>query len=85
MVITVYKDKTFSFITKTPPAAILIKKALKIPKGSGEPNKEKVGKITQQQLEAIAKEKMEDLNANDIEAAKKIIGGTARSMGVDIV
>lgn len=84
VVITVYKDKSFTFITKTPPAAVLIKKALGIPKGSGEPNKEKVGKITQAQLEAIAKEKMPDLNANDIEAAKKIIAGTAKNMGVEV-
>ena len=85
VVITVYNDRSFTFITKTPPAAVLIKKALKIEKGSGEPNKEKVGTITSEQLEAIAKEKMKDLNANDIEAAKKIIAGTARSMGVDSV
>jgi len=84
VVITVYEDKSFTFITKTPPAAILIKKALNIEKGSGEPNKDKVGILKQEQLEEIAKLKMEDLNANDIEAAKKIIAGTARSMGVDI-
>jgi len=84
VVITVYKDKSFTFITKTPPAAVLIKKALKLDKGSGEPNKEKVGQISSQQLEAIAQEKMQDLNANDIDAAKKIIAGTARSMGVII-
>ncbi len=84
VVITVYEDKSFTFITKTPPAAVLIKKALGIEKGSGEPNKAKVGVLTQQQLEEIAKTKMPDLNANDIEAAKKIVAGTARSMGVDI-
>lgn len=83
VIITVYEDKSFTFVTKTPPAATLIKKALKLEKGSGEPNKEKVGIITQQQLEEIARVKMSDLNANDIEAAKKIIEGTARNMGVD--
>jgi large subunit ribosomal protein L11 len=83
VIITVYEDKSFTFVTKTPPAATLIKKALKLEKGSGEPNKEKVGIITQQQLEEIARVKMPDLNANDIEAAKKIIEGTARNMGVD--
>ncbi len=84
VVISVYKDKSFSFITKTPPAAVLIKKALNIPKGSGEPNKQKVGKLTKSQLEDIAKKKMEDLNANDVEAAMKIIAGTARNMGVEV-
>ena len=83
VIISVYEDKSFTFITKTPPAAVLIKKALNIEKGSGEPNKEKVGVITDAQLEEIAKIKMPDLNANDIEAAKKIIAGTARNMGVD--
>lgn len=85
VIITVYSDKSFTFILKTPPAAVLIKKELKLAKGSGVPNKEKVGKITQQQLETIANTKMADLNANDIEAAKKIIAGTARSMGVEVV
>ncbi|MBU1076163.1 MAG: 50S ribosomal protein L11 [Spirochaetes bacterium] len=84
VVITVYKDKTFSFITKTPPAAVLIKKALNIKKGSSESSKEKVGKLTRDKLEAIAKEKMQDLNANDIEAAMKIIAGTAKNMGVEV-
>ncbi|MDD5066028.1 MAG: 50S ribosomal protein L11 [bacterium] len=84
VVITVYKDKTFTFITKTPPAAILIKKAISLEKGSAEPNKNKVGKLGKQKLEEIAKQKMKDLNANDVEAAKKIIAGTARSMGVEI-
>lgn len=84
VIITVYKDKTFTFITKTPPAAILIKKAINIPKGSGEPNKTKVGKLPKDKLEEIARQKMPDLNANDLEAAKKIIAGTARNMGVDI-
>ena len=82
MVITVYSDKSFTFITKTPPAAVLIKKALGLEKGSAVPNKDKVGTLTQDQLRAIAEQKMPDLNANDIEAAMKIIAGTARSMGV---
>jgi len=84
VIISVYEDKSFTFITKTPPAATLIKKALGLEKGSGEPNKNKVGVLTQKQLEEIAKTKMPDLNANDLEAAKKIIEGTARSMGVEI-
>ncbi|HEB29512.1 MAG TPA: 50S ribosomal protein L11 [Spirochaetes bacterium] len=83
VIISVYEDKSFTFVTKTPPAAVLIKKALNIEKGSGEPNKIKVGVITDAQLEEIAKIKMPDLNANDIEAAKKIIAGTAKNMGVD--
>jgi large subunit ribosomal protein L11 len=82
--ITVYEDRTFSFIVKNPPAAILIKKALKLEKGSDNSKKNKVAKLTKSQLEEIAKEKMTDLNANDIEAAKKIIAGTARSMGVEV-
>lgn len=85
VVLTVYADRSFSFITKTPPAAVLIKKSLKIEKGSGEPNKVKVSSITDAQLEEIAKIKMPDLNANTIEAAKSIIAGTARSMGVKVV
>ncbi|MCK9547678.1 MAG: 50S ribosomal protein L11 [Sphaerochaeta sp.] len=84
VIITVYADKSFSFVLKTPPAAVLIKKALGITSGSGTPNKTKVGKLTQDQLAEIAKSKLEDLNANDIEAAKKIIAGTARSMGVEV-
>ena len=84
VIITVYADKSFTFILKTPPAAVLIKKALGIEKGSGVPNKTKIGKITQEQLTEIAKTKLEDLNANDIEAAKKIVAGTARSMGVEV-
>lgn len=84
VIITVYDDRTFSFITKTPPAAELIKKEIGLDKGSATPNKTKVGKITQQQLENVAKIKMPDLNANDIEAAKKIIAGTARSMGLTV-
>ncbi len=84
VIITVYADKSFSFVLKTPPAAVLIKKALGITSGSGTPNKTKVGKLTQDQLAEIAKTKLEDLNANDLEAAKKIIAGTARSMGVEV-
>ena len=84
VIISVYEDKSFTFVTKTPPAATLIKKALKIEKGSGEPNKEKVGTLTQRQLAEIAQTKMPDLTANDLEAAKKIIEGTARNMGVEI-
>ena len=82
--ITVYEDRSFSFITKTPPAAVLIKEAIKIPKGSGEPHVNKVGTISQDQIREIAERKMPDLNANDIDAASKIIAGTARSMGVDV-
>ncbi len=80
--ITVYADRSFSFITKTPPAPVLIKKAINLPKGSGEPNREKVGTITRAQLAEIAEMKMQDLNANDIDAAVEMIAGTARSMGV---
>ena len=83
-VITVYEDRTFTFITKLPPVAEMIKKTLKLQKGSGKPNKEKVGKLTRAQVEAIAKEKLADLNTDDLEAAKKIVAGTARSMGVEI-
>ena len=83
VVITVYEDKSFTFIVKTPPAAVLIRKALGIEKGSGEPNREKVGKLTRAQLEDIAKLKEPDLNSNDIDAAVLIIAGTARSMGVE--
>jgi large subunit ribosomal protein L11 len=83
--ITVYEDRSFTFITKSPPAAVLIKQAINIDKGSGEPNREKVGTISQSQLEQIAERKMDDLNANDIQQAAKIIAGTARSMGVDVV
>ena len=84
VIITVYADKSFTFILKTPPAAVLIKKALGLASGSGSPNKVKVGKLSQEQLTEIATTKMPDLNANDIEAAKKIIAGTARSMGVEV-
>jgi large subunit ribosomal protein L11 len=80
--ITVYADRSFTFITKTPPAAVLIKKAIGLPKGSGVPNRDKVGKITRAQLTEIAEAKMQDLNANDIDAAVQMIAGTARSMGV---
>ena len=83
VVINVYEDKSFDFVVKTPPAAVLIRKALNITKGSGEPNREKVGKLTSSQLEDIAKAKEPDLNSNDIDAAVKIIAGTARSMGVE--
>jgi len=82
--ITVFEDRSFTFITKTPPAAVLIREALNIPKGSGEPNRTKVGKITRSQLREIAERKMPDLNANDLDAASNIIAGTARSMGVDV-
>src|SRR5689334_1475472 len=81
--ITVYEDRSFTFITKTPPAAELIKKAAGVPKGSGEPHKTKVAKLSADQVRAIAEQKMEDLNANDIDQAMKIIAGTARSMGID--
>ena len=80
--ITVYEDRSFTFITKTPPAAELIKKAAGVAKGSGEPNKTKVAKLTKDQLREIAEMKMPDLNANDVEAAMKIIAGTARQMGI---
>ena len=85
VVITVYEDRSFTFVTKTPPAAVLIRQAIGIDKGSGEPNKVKVGKITQAQLREIAEKKMKDLNANDVEAAARIIEGSARSMGLQIV
>jgi len=83
--ITIYEDRTYDFILKSPPASELIKKAINLQKGSGEPQKTKVGKITKAQIRKIAEEKMQDLNANDIEAAMKIIEGTARTMGVEIV
>ena len=84
VVITVYEDKSFTFVVKTPPAAVLIRKILGIAKGSGEPNREKVGKLSRAQLEDIAKQKEPDLNSNDIDAAVLIIAGTARSMGVEV-
>jgi large subunit ribosomal protein L11 len=83
-VITVYEDRTFTFVTKLPPVSEMIKKVLKLQKGSGKPNKEKVGKLTKAQVEAIAKEKLPDLNTTDLEAAKKIVIGTAKSMGVEV-
>ncbi|MCP4690600.1 MAG: 50S ribosomal protein L11 [Desulfobacterales bacterium] len=83
-VITVFQDRSFTFITKTPPASILLKKAAKIAKGSGDPLREKVGEVTREQLEEIAKQKMVDLNAYDLDAACNIIAGTARSMGLEV-
>jgi len=83
--ITVYADRTFSFITKTPPAAVLLRQAAGIEKGSGEPNKTKVGKVTRAQVRDIAQQKMRDLNAHDVEAAMRMIEGTARSMGIQVV
>jgi len=85
VVITVYEDRSFTFVTKNPPAAVLITPALWLEKGSAEPHRDKVATITREQLRAIAEKKMSDLNANDIDAAAKIIAGTARSMGVDVV
>jgi large subunit ribosomal protein L11 len=85
VVITVYADRSFTFITKTPPASVLLLKAAKVPKGSGVPNKDKVGKVTKAQVEEIAKVKMPDLNACNIEGAMRIIEGTARSMGLEVV
>ena len=85
VVITIYSDRTISFVTKTPPAAVLLKRAAGIAKGSGEPNKNKVGKVTEKQVEEIAKSKMPDLNARDLAAAVATIRGTARSMGLEVV
>lgn len=85
VIISVYQDRSFTFITKTPPAAVLIKKACGIESGSGEPNKKKVSKITKAQLKEIAELKMPDLNATDVEAAMSMIAGTARSMGVEVI
>jgi large subunit ribosomal protein L11 len=84
VIITIYADRSFSFITKTPPASVLLKQAAKIAKGSGEPNREKVAEVTRKQVEEIAKLKFEDLNAYDLDSAVKIIEGTARSMGVTV-
>jgi large subunit ribosomal protein L11 len=84
VVITVYADSSYTFVTKTPPAAVLLKKAAGLEKGSGEPNRDKVGKVTRAQVEEIAKTKMPDLNAADLEAAERIIEGTARSMGIEV-
>ena len=83
--LTIYEDRSFTFITKQPPAAELIKQAAGVEKGSGEPNREKVGSLTQDQVRRIAEQKMVDLNANDVDAAMKIVAGTARSMGVEVV
>ena len=85
VVLTVYQDKSFTFVTKTPPAAILLKKAAGIAKGAGDPRAEKVGQVTRDQVEEIAQKKMPDLNAVDMESACKIIEGTARSMGLEVV
>jgi large subunit ribosomal protein L11 len=85
VVITVYADRSYTFITKTPPASILLLKAAGIAKGSGTPNKEKVGKVTKQQVEEIAKTKLPDLNAADLPAAVKVVEGTARSMGIEVI
>ena len=85
VIITVYQDRSFTFITKTPPAAILLKQAAKIAKGAQDPKRERVGQVTRTQIEEIAKQKMVDLNANDLEGACKIIAGTARSMGIEVV
>jgi large subunit ribosomal protein L11 len=85
VLITVFKDKSFNFVVKTPPASYLLKKAAGIAKGSGQPNKEKVGKVTMKQIEDIARTKLPDLNAYDLEAAKKIIAGTAKNMGLEII
>jgi len=85
VVITVYEDRSFTFITKTPPAAVLIKQAINLEKGSAEPHRDKVGKISREQLRAIAEKKLPDLNAHDVDEAEKIIAGTARSMGVEVV
>ena len=84
VVVTVYNDRSFDFITKSPPAAALLKKAAEIAKGSGEPNKTKVAKVTKAQIEDICKQKMADLNARDIEHASRMIAGTARSMGIEV-
>jgi large subunit ribosomal protein L11 len=85
VVITVYEDRSFTFVTKTPPAAVLIKQAIGLTSGSGEPHRVKVGTISKAQIREIAEKKLDDLNANDLDAASKIIAGTARSMGVDVV
>lgn len=83
-VITVYQDRSFTFITKTPPASVLLKKAAKVAKGAGDPKRDRVGRVTREQVEEIAKLKMVDLNANDLDAACRIIAGTARSMGIEV-
>ena len=84
-IIAVYQDRSFTFVTKTPPASVLLKKAAKIAKGSGDPKREKIGKVTRQQVEEIAKLKMVDLNAYDLDSACKIVEGTARSIGIEIL
>jgi len=84
VIITVYSDRSFSFVLKTPPASVLLLKALGAAKGSGEPNRNKIGKVSKEQVRQIAQSKMEDLNANDIEAAMRMVQGTARSMGIEI-
>ena len=85
VIITVYNDRSFTFVTKTPPAAVLLKKAAGIEKGSGEPNKNKVGKVTSKQVREIAEQKLPDLNTTDIEAATRSVAGTARSMGLEVI
>ena len=85
VVVTVYSDRSYTFITKTPPAAVLLKKAAKVEKGSGVPNKNRVGKVTMKQVEEIAKLKFQDLNAADLDAAMKTVAGTARSMGIEVI
>lgn len=85
VIITIYADRSFTFITKTPPAAVLLKQVAKVAKGSGEPNREKVGEVTKKQVEEIAKLKFEDLNAYDLESASRIIEGTAKSMGIKVI
>jgi len=85
VVITVYSDRSFTFIMKTPPASVLLAKAAGVPKGSGEPNRNKVGKVTEEQVRQIAESKMADLNATDVEAAMRMVQGTARSMGIEVV
>ena len=84
VVITVYQDRSFTFITKTPPAAVLLKKAAKVAKGAADPKRDRVGSVTRAQVEEIANQKIVDLNANDLDAACKIIAGTARSMGIEV-
>ncbi|MDZ7266097.1 MAG: 50S ribosomal protein L11 [candidate division KSB1 bacterium] len=85
VIITVYSDRSFTFVLKTPPASVLLLKALGAAKGSGEPNRNKIGKVTKEQVRQIAQSKMEDLNANDLEAAMRMVQGTARSMGIEVV
>jgi large subunit ribosomal protein L11 len=85
VVVTIYSDRSYTFITKTPPASVLLKKAAKLEKGSGVPNKNKVGKVTRKQVEEIAKLKLPDLNAADLDAAVKTVSGTARSMGIEVI